>query len=71
MQGIYWVVSKDFGMNKLWILGVLNSVVKIQGEPQLVQANEGQELAKVLGSPDESSCIFKGDSPTKLGLESE
>lgn len=44
MQGMYWDVSKDWGMSKLYILGVLNHMLKIQGEPWLIQANEGQEI---------------------------
>ena len=47
-------------------------MVKIHGEPRLVQANEGQELGLgSLGDQMNLDVSFKGDSPPKLGLGSE
>lgn len=59
-------------MKKLWILGVLNDMVKIHGEAWLVQVNEGQE--QELGSLDDQMNLdvsSKGTHHSIRVLESE
>lgn len=67
-----WADSKGCGMNQILILGVLNGMVKVQGEPWLVHANKDQELGlRSLGDQVNLHVSLMGDSPSNMGLKSE